>query len=119
VMTSPPYWGLRDYEIEGQIGLEKHPQEYVERLAGIFSDLKRVLKPRASFYLNLGDTCCRTKESCFNAGGGPNSVAQAAYKRLTGYVNPNRMLRPNGRWLQPKQLLLIPARIAIALQEDG
>ena len=119
VMTSPPYWGLRDYGAEGQIGLEKHPQEYIKKLAAIFHDLKRVLKSHGSFYLNLGDTYCNTKGSCFNAGGGPNSIAQAAYKHLTGYVNPNRMLKPNNRWLQPKQLLMIPARAAVALQEDG
>lgn len=60
-MTSPPYWALRDYGIKGQVGLERHPQEYIDKLVSIFSELKRVLKPNGSFYLNLGDTYCSTK----------------------------------------------------------
>ncbi|MDA2912526.1 site-specific DNA-methyltransferase [Acidobacteriia bacterium AH_259_A11_L15] len=118
-MTSPPYWGLRDYCVEGQIGLEKHPHEYIEKLANIFHDLKRVLKPHGSLYLNLGDTYCSTKGTCVNAGGGQSSIRQSAYTRLAGNKNPNRMLKPDGQWLQPKQLLMIPARVAIALQENG
>lgn len=119
VMTSPPYWGLRDYGVEGQIGLERHPQEYIDRLVVVFHDLKRVLKPHGSFYLNLGDTYCSMKGSCFNAGGSARSIPQAAYKQLAGAANPNRMLKADGRWLQPKQLLMIPTRMAVALQEDG
>lgn len=119
VMTSPPYWGLRDYDVKGQLGLEPRPQEYIERLVAIFHDLKRVLKPHGSLYINLGDTYCSTKGACFNAGGGADSVRQTAFKRLTRRSNPNRMLKPDGRWLQPKQLLMIPARVATAMQDDG
>lgn len=54
-MTSPPYWGQRDYGIEG-IGLETDPNEYINALLGVFSEVKRVLKPTGSFWLNLGDT---------------------------------------------------------------
>lgn len=181
-MTSPPYWGLRDYGVEPQVwggdpdcnhewqehrvyvegggaatsskeaftkpgeenakrikqarwrrysvchkcnatrtqlGLERLPQEYLERIVGIFSDLKRVLKPHGSLYLNLGDTYCSTKGSCLNAGGGVTSVPQPAFKALALRKNPNRMLKPDGHWLQPKQLLMIPARVAVAMQEDG
>jgi DNA modification methylase len=71
VMTSPPYWGPRDYGAEGQIGLDKHPQEYIEKLAAIFRGLKHVPKSHGSFCLNLGHTYCNTKGSCFTAGGGP------------------------------------------------
>ena len=65
-MTSPPYWRLRDYGIPGQIGQEKTPEEYIEKLVAIFRELKRVLKDTGSFYLNLGDTyigpdCCRVR----------------------------------------------------------
>ena len=114
-MTSPPYWALRDYGVAGQLGLEPHPREYVERLVAIFHDLRRVLKPSGSLFLNLGDTYCSTKGSCFNAGGGSTSLPQPAYRVLTRNRNPNRMLRADGHWLQPKQLLLIPARVAIAM----
>jgi len=55
-MTSPPYWGLRGYAVKGQIGLERHPQEYIKELVAVFSDLKRILRRHGSFYLNLGDT---------------------------------------------------------------
>ena len=118
-MTSPPYWGLRDYGVKGQIGLEFHPQEYVENLVKLFSEARRVLKPSGSLFLNLGDTYCSTKGYCRNAGGSVTSISQPAFKVLNGTRNPNRMLRPDGKWLQPKQLLMIPARVAIALQDDG
>jgi site-specific DNA-methyltransferase (cytosine-N4-specific) len=119
VMTSPPYWGLRDYGVEGQIGLEKNPRKYIDTLVAVFRDLQRVLKAHGSFYLNLGDTYCSMKGSCFNAGGGARSIRQFAYRQLTRGTNPNRMLKADGRWLQPKQLLMIPARVAVGLQDDG
>jgi len=56
VVTSPPYWGLRDYGEEGQLGLEDTPEEYVERLVNIFNEVKRVLKPSGTLWLNLGDS---------------------------------------------------------------
>jgi len=55
-MTSPPYWQMRDYKIKGQVGQEKTPEEYIEKLVVIFRELKRILKDTGSFYLNLGDT---------------------------------------------------------------
>ncbi len=58
-MTSPPYWGLRDYGVKGQLGLEPTPDEYIQRLVAYFDELRRVLKPTGSFYLNLGDTYMR------------------------------------------------------------
>jgi site-specific DNA-methyltransferase (adenine-specific) len=56
VMTSPPYWNLRDYGEDGQLGLEKTPEEFVENLADVFDEVKRVLRPDGSLWLNLGDT---------------------------------------------------------------
>src|SRR4051794_26332165 len=56
VVTSPPYWALRDYEIEGQVGLEWTFQEYVDRLCCVFDEVLRVLKPTGTCWLNLGDT---------------------------------------------------------------
>lgn len=55
-VTSPPYWGLRDYCVEGQLGAEKTPGEYVERMVAVFREVRRVLKPTGTLWLNLGDT---------------------------------------------------------------
>jgi len=56
VMFSPPYWGLRDYGVEGQMGLEAHPNLWIEKMVELCSLLRRVLKKRGSLYLNVGDT---------------------------------------------------------------
>src|SRR2546429_27760 len=55
-VTSPPYWGLRDYGVRGQLGLEKSPEEYVARLVAVFAQVKRVLKKDGTLWLNLGDS---------------------------------------------------------------
>lgn len=120
VVTSPPYWGLRDYGVgEDQLGLEPHPQLFIDHLVEISREIKRVIKPSGSFWLNLGDSYCSTKGSMNNAGGGKNSLQQNAFKELKGSSNPNRMLKNDNRWIQPKQKLMIPERTAIALQDDG
>src|SRR3990167_10371689 len=56
VITSPPYWGLRDYGVEGQLGLEKTPEEYVTKVVEVFREVKRVLKKEGTLWLNLGDS---------------------------------------------------------------
>ena len=55
-VTSPPYWGLRDYGVDGQFGLESTPEEYVAKLVEICQEVKRVLKPEGTLWLNLGDS---------------------------------------------------------------
>ena len=55
VVTSPPYWGLRDYGVEGQIGLEKTPEEYVAKMVEVFREVRRVLRDDGTLWLNLGD----------------------------------------------------------------
>ena len=55
-VTSPPYWGLRDYGVAGQLGLEKTPEEYVKKMVDIFREVKRVLKKDGTLWLNLGDS---------------------------------------------------------------
>jgi len=171
VITSPPYWGLRDYgescvqvwggdpncEHEwngmgfirkhgdfvpeckqatvrgfvtkvkvgdfcvkcgawrGQLGLEPHPQLYIEHLVEIFREVKRVLKPTGSFWLNMGDTY-------FGSGGNCRKYPDTISKKETRPA-PEKPITNNPKikcnWLQPKQKLLIPERVAIALQEDG
>ena len=56
VITSPPYWGLRDYGVEGQIGLEETPEEYVRKIVEVFREVWRVLKPDGTVWINLGDS---------------------------------------------------------------
>jgi len=55
IVTSPPYWGLRDYKIEGQIGLEEQLSAFINKLVAIFSEMKRILKDDGVFWLNIGD----------------------------------------------------------------
>jgi len=114
-MFSPPYWGLRDYGVDGQLGLESHPQQYIEHLAEGCREIKRILKKTGSMWINLGDTYCNVSSK-----GGIGEI------RRTG-KNDNVMLAQRrstyqgekSNWLQPKQKLLIPHRVAIALQDDG
>lgn len=61
-ITSPPYYGLRDYGVSGQIGLEQTPQEYVQKMVNVFSEVKRVLKPNGTLWLNLGDSYGKQKQ---------------------------------------------------------
>ncbi len=169
VITSPPYWGLRDYSSaadkiwdsdpncqhewgesytrhqeapgktslvkqkgleytvtthtcikcgawRGQFGLEPHPNLYIKHLVDICREIKRVLKKTGSFYLNLGDSYW---------GGAMISMStrlaqeENANGKMKDLEKPKMNLKPDGVWLRSKQLLLIPARVAQALQEDG
>jgi site-specific DNA-methyltransferase (adenine-specific) len=105
-ITSPPYWGLRDYNIKGQIGLEFSLQEFINHLVGIFNELKRVLRDDGTLWLNIGDG--------YTSG---NRGYRASDKK-----NPARAmnLRPNTpEGLKPKDLQGVPWRLAFALQNDG
>jgi DNA methylase len=70
VVTSPPYWGLRDYGVKGQIGLEKTPEEYVARLVEIFHEVRRVLRDDGTLWLNLGDSYATGAGKVGNCPGG-------------------------------------------------
>lgn len=120
-ITSPPYYSLRDYKIDGQIGLEEHPQLFINKLVEIFHELKRVLKKTGSFYLNLGDTFMGGN---LCAGMSPDykslsTIHKEKYnsKKFNEAIKKRNKLRSN--WLQPKQLLMVPYRTAISMQEDG
>lgn len=116
VITSPPYWSLRDYGIENQIGLEKHPQEYIDKIVKVSKEIKRVLKKSGSFYLNLGDTYCGSGMGSWDVPEGYTS--KQVYYLPQGKARSCRV-KYDGKWLQPKQLMLIPSRVAVALQEQG
>jgi DNA modification methylase len=106
-ITSPPYWGLRDYKVKEQIGLEKTPEEYVSKLTNIFEEVKRILKKDGTLWLNLGD-------SYAGGGRGCNTPKQRSNK---GTQDMPDSIVPAG--LKTKDLCGIPWRVAFALQEKG
>lgn len=105
-ITSPPYWGLRDYNISGQIGLELNLPEYINRLVSVFREVRRVLKDDGLFWLNIGDG--------YTSG---NRKWRAPDKKNRARAMNVRPDTPAG--LKPKDLLGVPWRLALALQEDG
>jgi DNA modification methylase len=108
--TSPPYWGLRDYGVPGQLGLEARPEEYIEQLVEIFGEVGRVLRRDGTLWLNLGDSYANDAKW-----GGSSGGKHAG--DLHGETGIGRGKRQTG--LKPKDLTMIPARVALALQADG
>lgn len=117
-VTSPPYYGLRDYGIDGQYGLEETPAEYVTTMRQVFAEVRRVLAADGTCWINLGDSYARGNTGQGNDG--PSSNLQGgtrpSFRQDGARVSPAR--RNNGG-LPDKSLLMIPERTAIALQEDG
>ena len=109
-VTSPPYFGLRDYGEPGQYGLEESPAAYVETMRAVFAEVRRVLTSDGTLWLNLGDTYYSGK----GAAVGPDKKQPAR----RGYVRP--VDKAGQPWAPgPKSLLGIPWRVAFALQDDG
>lgn len=137
ILTSPPYWGLRTYGLDhdddilqrwvrtrhepgaippwewyrshgGVLGLEPYPEWYIEHLREFFSLARRVMKPKASLWLNLGDTYFARWSSM-----------RADARQGLEDGSRKRRRTPSGGWRHDKQLLMIPARAAISLQTDG
>jgi hypothetical protein len=106
VVTSPPYWGLRDYGIEEQIGLEGTMPQFLHRLVAIFAEVKRVLTDDGTLWLNIGDG--------YTSG---NRGYRAPDKKNPARAMDVRPDTPEG--LKPKDLIGIPWRLAFALQDDG
>lgn len=110
VCTSPPYFGLRNYGVDGQIGLEKTPEQYVAKLVEIFREVKRVLKKEGTCWLNLGDS--------YNGSGGDHKEGGKNDAGFQG--NLMRGTQPkNISSLKPKDLIGIPWLVAFALRADG
>ena len=107
VVTSPPYWGLRDYQVEGQIGLEPTLAEFVATMVKVFGEVARVLKRSGTVWLNLGD-------SYAGSGKGPSKSLNQDHHHLEGV---HSAIVPNG--LKPKDLCGVPWRVAFGLQDDG
>jgi len=124
-VTSPPYWGLRDYGHDGQIGLEQTPEEYVARMVEVFREVRRVLRDDGTCWVNLGDSYCggggyapnapcNQRRADGESWGAMNAFSvregEARKKARPGYTPPG---------LKAKDLVGIPWRVAFALQADG
>lgn len=109
-VTSPPYWGLRDYGHNDQIGQEQTPQEFVETMVEVFHEVRRVLRADGTLWLNLGDSYARNGGT---PGGGNRQVMhmEGTQKRMCSI--------PEFSGLKQKDLVGIPWRVALALQAEG
>ena len=110
-VTSPPYWGLRDYGVEGQIGLEPTPEAYVARMVEVFREVRRVLRDDGTLWLNLGDSYAQSEIRNRN---GENEEFHRPCR--DGVAQTGRKMQHG---LKPKDLVGIPWRVAFALQADG
>jgi site-specific DNA-methyltransferase (adenine-specific) len=110
-ITSPPYFGLRDYGHPGQIGLERSPDAFVQELVAVFREVRRVLRDDGTLWLNLGDTY-----NAYNANRGPStSISDGTF----GRDHPTHQRGLTTPTLKNKDLIGIPWRVALALQNDG
>lgn len=141
-VTSPPYWGLRDYGHDGQIGLEATPEAYVARMVEVFREVRRVLRDDGTLWLNLGDSyCSQGGERKYGSSDGETGRGDAPGKRLSNvsgfgdgtwdWIESNQtddwatdewlaeLRAKRAAFLKPKDLVGIPWRVAFALQADG
>lgn len=112
-VTSPPYWGLRDYGVDDQLGLEPTPEEYVANLVAVFREVRRVLRDDGTVWLNLGDSYAGSGKGAWNK----TDVQKEVYVPKPGGAEASMPKVPLG--LKPKDLVGIPWRVAFALQADG
>ena len=116
-ITSPPYWGLRDYGVVYQLGLEPTPKEYIERMVQVFRHVWRVLRDDGTLWLNLGDSYCSPPAGNKKPSGFQQKSQAGQTGSLAQYAHGTNWTRPPG--LKPKDLCGIPWRVALALQSDG
>ena len=110
-VTSPPYFGLRDYGHAGQIGLEPTPAEYVAQMVEVFREVRRVLRDDGTLWLNLGDS--------YNAHPGQRKTTDSVGDKQASNAGSNTAPSRHVDGLKPKDLIGIPWRVAFALQADG
>ncbi len=121
VVTSPPYWGLRDYGHADQIGMEGTPADYIGHLVQVFREVRRVLADDGVCWLNLGDSYCASAPGICSdpmSTSGLNGIGGAKYRSDRTALRASNRTKQFGD-LKPKDLVMIPARVALALQADG
>jgi DNA modification methylase len=124
-ITSPPYYGLRDYGVDGQIGLDETPEQYVERLVTVFREMRRVLCDDGTFWLNIGDSYAGSwgNYGGQNRGSGKQRlITTGSHAHQKAYDGLERWRPPASRKLEgmkPKDLIGIPWMLALALRADG
>ena len=123
-VTSPPYWGLRDYGQDGQLGLEATPDSYVAGMVAVFSEVRRVLRDDGTLWLNLGDSYAADRggshppaETLAGGKGGKTSTGKRVNRSRKDGYNPSRNARAFG--LKHKDLVGVPWLTAFALRADG
>lgn len=109
VVTSPPYWGLRDYGVQGQLGMEKTPEEFIVNMVAVFREVRRVLRSDGTLWLNIGDSYASNRK-----GGLQGKNGARADRRFTASTQPKM-----SDGLKDKDLVGIPWMLAFALRADG
>jgi len=107
-VTSPPYWGLRDYGVKGQLGLEPTPEIYLEKMVEVFREVRRLLRDDGVMLLNCGDS--------YNSDASNQQYGRGMRGGECGMGRHKKAVRPPG--LKPKDLCMMPSRLALALQAD-
>ena len=115
-VTSPPYYGLRDYQVEGQIGLEETPEEYIEKLVVVFREVKRVLKKDGTLWVNMGESYAGSGK-----GGATHPENAKHYKQGTnhGMIGDAAVTKVGYGNCKPKDMIGTPWMLAFALRADG
>jgi DNA modification methylase len=111
VVTSPPYWGLRDYGVDGQLGLESTPEEYVATMTAVFEECRRVLRSDGTLWLNMGDG--------YSASPGQRKTTDIVGAKQLTNAGSNSVGSRSVSSLKPKDLIGMPWRLAFALQAAG
>ena len=119
VVTSPPYWGLRDYGVDGQIGLESTPAEFIEVMVDVFSEVRRVLRADGTCWINMGDSYAGSWGSQGREHSGIGVSAMSARQVAASQRKMSGTGTTKGTGLKPKDLVMMPHRLAIALQDAG
>lgn len=122
-ITSPPYFGLRDYGVAGQLGLEKTPEEFVDNMVEVFREVRRILRPEGTLWLNMGDSYCNAGSR--NNGSGLDGKRRGGVSNTDGTWATAKAAHGDPRWalrrfgIKHKDLIGVPWMLALALRADG
>ena len=118
-VTSPPYWGLRDYGCNGQLGLERTPEGYVANMVEVFGLVRELLRDDGTLWLVVGDSYSSGKGTCYNPGGGTNSLGKNRKEAGAHPLDRGNKSTLEASGLKPKDLVGIPWMLAFALRSSG